>query len=323
MLVEKKILRNSASITPLLTINWGLSPLLNIFIKLESHNLTGSIKDRAAFYIIPYLKDNGIINEHTEIIESSSGNFAISLSCACNYYNLRFTCVIDPKILPINEKLLKLHKNTKIVKVNKCDEYGGYLKARLREIDKILSQNDNCYWVNQYENPLIVDAYKNTLGEEIVESFEQIDYVFISVSSCGTIAGLSQRIKEKFNNAKVIAVDVEGSAISQDNQTNRILSGIGSSIVPKNLNRALIDDFQIVSEIDSIKMCRFILSEYSSLIGGSSGAVLAAIDKYFNQLHIGERKNVLAIFPDSGERYIDTIYDNDWVTKNYGNVLEL
>jgi len=226
MLVEKKILRNSASITPLLTINWGLSPLLNIFIKLESHNLTGSIKDRAAFYIIPYLKDNGIINEHTEIIESSSGNFAISLSCACNYYNLRFTCVIDPKILPINEKLLKLHKNTKIVKVNKCDEYGGYLKARLREIDKILSQNDNCYWVNQYENPLIVDAYKNTLGEEIVESFEQIDYVFISVSSCGTIAGLSQRIKEKFNNAKVIAVDVEGSAISQDNQTNRILSGI-------------------------------------------------------------------------------------------------
>jgi len=70
-------------------------------------------------------------------------------------------------------------------------------------------------------------------------------------------------------------------------------------------------------------MCRFILSEYSSLIGGSSGAVLAAIDKYFNQLHIGERKNVLAIFPDSGERYIDTIYDNDWVTKNYGNVLEL
>lgn len=322
LLSEKKVLRSFLTATPLLTVNLGLPSFINVYVKLESYNLTGSIKDRAAFYIIPYLKNNGIINDETEIMESSSGNFAISLSCACNYYNVKFTCVIDPKILPVNEKLLKLHKNTRVIKVNECDQYGGYLQSRLKTIKDIASQNKNSYWVNQYGSPLIVEAYRNTLGEEIISNFENIDYLFMGVSSCGTIAGVSQRIKEQFPNAKVIAVDVEGSAISSYIQQNRFLSGIGSSIVPENLSRAIIDDFQIVTEIESIKMCRFVLSEYSSLIGGSSGAILSAINSYFNKVKVSENKSVLAILPDSGERYIDTVYNNEWVYKNYGYIFK-
>jgi|RhiMetdeSRZDD1v2_1073273.scaffolds.fasta_scaffold26771_4 N-(2-amino-2-carboxyethyl)-L-glutamate synthase len=322
MLAEKKLLHNYVPVTPVSGIDLGLSPRLNIIAKWESYNLTGSVKDRAAFYIIPYLKNTGIINEHTEVIESSSGNFGISLSCASNYYNVKFTCVIDPKILSLNEKLLRLYKNTRLVKVKACDEYGGYLKARLKTIEDIMADNGNCYWINQYGSPLVVEAYRNTLGEEIAGAFANIDYIFIGVSSCGTIAGVSQKIKEKFRNAKVIAVDVTGSAINQGVQANRYLTGIGSSIIPENLSRAVIDEFQVVSELESIMMCRFILKEYSTLIGGSAGAVLSAVQKYFENFDSREKKTIVAILPDSGERYIDTIYNDKWVFENYGHVFE-
>lgn len=308
--------------TPVIKVQWVASPLLNVFLKLESHNLTGSVKDRAAFYIIPYLIENGVINKDTEIIESSSGNFAISLSYACNYYQMKFTCVIDPKILPINEKLLRLHKTTNIIKVKKPDESGGYLSSRLDVIKRLLVEKDNRYWINQYANPLVVQAYNKTLGEEIASNFDNLDYLFISVSSCGTIAGVSQRLKEKFKDVKVIAVDVEGSFSNIYPLKGRFLSGIGSSIVPENLHRAIIDDFQIVSEAESIEMCHFILTEYSYLIGGSSGAILTAINKYFERNEVVANRRVLAVFPDSGERYIDTIYNQDWLRKKYDKVFK-
>jgi cysteine synthase A len=300
--------------TPLINLSGCINPLINLYIKLESYNPTGSIKDRAAFYILNKLLSENMIDSNTEIIESSSGNFGIALAYFCKMFGVKFTCVIDPNILPINEILIQTFGG-KILKATERDEFGGYLINRINIIKDLLAQKKNLYWVNQYENPLNAMAYYETLGNEICNFTDKIDYFFIGVSSGGTITGLSMRIKEKYPSAKIIAVDVDGSIIFGGEPKKRIIPGIGSSIIPKILQQSHIDDVVIVSERETIDCCHELLHKYYLFAGGSSGSVYAAIKKYFSECKINEPTNVLTIFPDRGDRYVTTIYDECWCKK--------
>lgn len=297
--------------TPLVKIKLSGFDNINFYAKLEYYNPMGSVKDRAASYIIKKGLDSGRINKDTILIESSSGNFGIALSAYCKEYGLKFYCIVDPNISPTNEYLIKT-LSTKMIKVTEIDENRGYLLNRIRKVKELQKEIPNSYWINQYENPYNAEAYKETLGKEICDDMNNIDYVFLGVSSGGTITGVSQKVKEIFPNTKIIAVDIDGSVIFGGKSRKRFIPGIGSSMVPSILKEAKIDEVFITNEISTIEMCHELLREHCLFLGGSSGSVYSAVKKYFKGKLFNKRQNVVAIFVDSGDRYINTIYNDNW-----------
>lgn len=286
---------------------------LNVFAKLEFYNPTGSVKDRAACYIINRLLREGTINKETTLIESSSGNFGVALSAYAKHNGLKFICVIDKTTLPVNEMLIRL-QGAEVIRITEADAHGGYLLNRIKKIKEILNKTDNIYWVNQYANPLNARAYYNSLGNEIcLEAPRQkIDYLFMGISSGGTITGVSQKVKEHYPNAKVIAVDVDGSIIFGGKSRKRFIPGIGSSMKPDIIEYAKIDDVVYVNEEETIHSCRELLENHNLYAGGSSGSVYAGIKKYFENNKVSSSVNIMCVFADRGERYISTIYNDEW-----------
>ncbi len=284
---------------------------INLFAKLEFYNPTGSMKDRAASYIIKKLLARKEIDKDTTMIESSSGNFGIALSACCKKSGLKFIAVVDPCILPINEILIKSF-GAKVIKVDVPDCNGGYLLNRIKKVKELINEIDNSYWVNQYGNPYNAETYYHTLGNEICWQMENVDYIFMGVSSGGTITGVSNKIKEKFPNAKVIAVDIFGSVIFGHPPHKRYIPGIGSSMVPEILKKAKIDDVVMIDEVSTIAMCHELLKKHYIFAGGSSGSVFAAIKKYFAGRKINKKLNVVTVFADRGERYANTVYNEEW-----------
>lgn len=280
----------------------------NVWVKIEGANLFGSIKDRAAAYIIDRGIEKGFISNDTEVIESSSGNFAIALAGICNIKGIKFSCVIDPLISEVNRRILEIYK-ANIIIADVCDDNGNYVKERIGIVNKILEKNSNIYWPNQYDNPLICEAYEKTVGAEIAQ-IRNLNYVFIAVSTCGTIAGISTALKKLRPDVKIVAVDIEGSKIFQTKNKKKYINGMGASFIPPNLDRALIDDVLIVDTEECIDGCIKLL-ERGIFAGGSSGAVFAACVKYIHQ-HKLDDKVSLCVLPDRGERYIDTIYNEKW-----------
>lgn len=298
----------------MMQLNIPEKPQLNIYAKLERYNPTGSIKDRAAFYLLSQLLKRKTITKSTTIIESSSGNFGVALSAYTNLFGLKFICVIDKTTLAVNKQIIELN-GAEVICIDTPDDSGGYLKNRIARIKEIVSTTDDIYWVNQYENPLNAQAYYHTLGAEICNEIpgKKLDYIFIGLSSGGTITGLSNRIKDCFPHAKVIAVDVDGSVIFGGLPKKRFIPGIGSSIQPKILDQARIDDVVSVNEEETISACRKILKDYNLMVGGSSGSVFAAVNKYFlYHSNFGTPRNIMCIFADSGDKYLNTLYNDDW-----------
>lgn len=304
---------NKVGNTPLVYLKNDEIPNVKIFAKLEYYNPTGSVKDRAACYIINRALNEGIFNQDTVVIESSSGNFGVALSAYTKMHNLKFICVIDNNTLPVNEMLIKL-QGAEIIKITEPDEYGGYLLNRIRKIKELLVEMPNLYWVNQYANTLNAEAYYGSLGREICQEApgQRVEYVFMGVSSGGTITGVSKRVKKENPNAKIIAVDIYGSVIFGDTPRKRYIPGIGSSIQPEILEQAIIDDVVLVSEYETILCCKELLEKHNLYAGGSSGSVYAAIKKYFKNRKMDTLVNVMCVFADRGERYIETIYNQKW-----------
>lgn len=301
----------------------GNTPLIEIedndnkiFFKFEGTNIFGSSKDRSAVYVLKKLLNDKVINHETTIIESSSGNMGIALAAICKILGLRFICVVDPHISPVNEYLI-INYGGEIIKVDEVDENNSYLKTRIKTVNQLKENIDNSYWFNQYSNPLVCEAYMS-IAYEMVEQLPAVDYIFIAVSSAGTISGISNAIKEKNPNIKIIAVDVKGSKVF-DSQTNtkRHLSGIGSSIRSINLDSSKIDDIILVNEKDGVLNCRELLQKHLIFAGGSSGCVYSAIKEYINLNNI-KNKNIIGLLNDRGDRYVSNVYNDDWCEKKFG-----
>jgi N-(2-amino-2-carboxyethyl)-L-glutamate synthase len=297
--------------TPLFKLNFSPG---NLYTKLEYQNCFGSIKDRPALYIIKNALLSGLIDEHTTIVESTSGNFGLALAGICKALGIKFIPVIDPNISAQKEQLLRM-LSYKVIKVTERDETGGYLLNRIKVVKEFLQEDPHAYNPNQYENPNNYLAYYNSLGEEICRSFDRLEYAFISVSSCGTIIGVSQRLKEKFPNIKVIGVDVEGSMIFSNRRKARKLSGIGASKQSPLIHNAHIDDAVILSEKEIVAGCQELLSRYGLLTGASSGAAYVAAKRILLQ-SAHPNPNAVFITPDSGNSYLDTVFSKEWVKEN-------
>lgn len=296
----------------------GNTPLLKIddkikyYAKIEGSNLFGSVKDRAARCLMENAYNDGIIKNDTVIIESSSGNFGIALAGMCKIKGNPFICVVDPNITEVNRKIIKL-LGSEIIIASKSDENGSYIQDRIQIVKDYIKKHRNTYWTNQYENEYVWKAYFS-LGEELCNELKRIDYVFVAVSTCGTLAGISQKIKEQFPNCKIIAVDIAGSQIFEQSKRKKHISGIGTGFIPQNLVYAKYDDYMIIEETAAVSECRNLLSR-GIVVGASSGAVAHAIQSYMAYSDDLETKKIVGIFPDRGERYLDTIYDKEWCNR--------
>src|SRR5215208_7477809 len=275
---------------------------MDLFAKLEYVNPVGSIKDRPAFWILTRAAERGEISEETTVIESSSGNFAAALAAFTQLIGLRFIPVIDPNISSTYESFLRRICPT-VVKVEERDDTGGFLKTRLQKVKELCATIPNAFWTNQYGNPDAMEAHYELTATEICADFDSLDYVFIGVSTAGTIAGVSRRLKEHYPDIRVIAVDTEGSAIFGGAPRKRHIPGIGSSIVPQLLSHARIDDVVLISERETIDACRELLTTHGLFVGGSSGTAFAAINRYAARMATDKLPTVLFLCADRGTPY--------------------
>lgn len=287
-------------------------PGVRLLAKLEYLNPVGSIKDRTAYWILRRAAERGEIDEHTTLIESSSGNFATALASYAALLGLRFIPVIDPNILPTYEAMLRRVCAT-VVKVEEPDEHGGYLQARVRTVQELCAVTDRAFWTNQYQNVDGMDAHYRLTGEEVCRELPALDFAFIGVSTGGTIAGLSRRLKERYPAIKVIAVDAAGSVIFGGPPRRRHIPGIGAGIVPPLLRHARIDDVVIVSERETAAACQQLLWEHGLFVGGSSGTAFAAVQRYAATLRDTPGATALFLCCDRGTAYLDTVFNAEWV----------
>jgi cysteine synthase A len=287
---------------------------VNLFAKLEYVNPVGSIKDRAAYWILKRAAERGEICEATTVIESSSGNFATALAAFTHLIGLRFIPVIDPNISGTYESFLRRVCPT-VVKVEDRDDTGGFLKTRLQMVKHLCATTPNAYWTNQYGNLDAMEAHYELTAGEICADFESLDLAFIGVSTAGTIAGTSRRLKERYPKIRIIAVDTEGSVIFGGAPRKRHIPGIGSSIVPQLLSHARIDDVVLISERETVAACRELLTVHGLFVGGSSGSAFAAIKRHASRMAGAKCPTVLFLCADRGTPYLDTVFDPAWASR--------
>src|SRR5256712_13781854 len=272
---------------------------MNLFAKLEYVNPVGSIKDRAAYWILRRAAERGEICEETTVIESSSGNFATALAAFTHLVGLRFIPVIDPKISSTYESFLR-RICPRVVKVKELDDTGGYLKTRLAMVKHLCAHVPKAHWTDQYGNLDAMEAHYRLTAGEICADFDSLDYVFIGVSTAGTIAGVSRRLKERYPDIRVIAVDTEGSVIFGGVPRKRYIPGVGSSIVPQLLSHAKIDDVVLISERETVQACQELLTTHGLFVGGSSGTAFAAVKTHAARVSASEHPTVLFPCRDRG-----------------------
>lgn len=284
-----------------------------VLAKLELFNPGGSVKDRPARYIVELGLAEGSIRPDSHIIESSSGNLAIALAMACRIHGLRFTAVVDPKISPINLKIIQCYGGN-IELVTEKDSQGGYLETRIERVKKLLRERSDAVWVNQYANERNWQSHYHGEGEEILKSVDRpVDYLVLGVSTSGTVHGISRRLREAWPKLKVVAVDAVGSVLFGTPPYPRDLPGIGASRVPELLQRGEIDQAIHIDDYESAVACRELVERKGIFAGGSSGSVIAAIQRLAAQVPRGAR--ILTVLPDRGERYLDTVYDDEWLSR--------
>jgi len=176
----------------------------------------------------------------------------------------------------------------------------------------LLSQFRDAYWPNQYENLDGMEAHYHLTAGEICRQLPQLDYVFIGVSSGGTLAGVSRRLREHNPSVRIIAVDAEGSVIFGQKPKRRYIPGLGSSISPPLVKEAIVDDVVIVNEAETVAACHYLLERHGLFVGGSTGTVYSAIQRYFSDHSAGKRPQVLFFCCDRGAGYLHNVFASSW-----------
>jgi len=305
--------------TPLIHLK-NLFPDYNgmVYGKLEAFNPAGSIKDRTAHHIIQQGVAQGKITSETVIIESTSGNMGIGLAQCCLSLGLKLKLVVDPYINAQAVKILKTY-GAEVIMVTIPDESGGYLNSRIDKVSELVSTEQNSFWPNQYGSHHNPEAHHRTMDEMIEELYGDLDYLFVATSTCGTLMGCAERIQTNGYKTKIVPVDSQGSIIFGGKASRRLIPGFGAGRPSQFLNNDLVENPVLVSEPESIRGARMLLKREAILAGGSSGAVVMAMQKMLPS--IPNDATIAAIICDRGERYLDTIYSDDWVENNYGKAV--
>ena len=308
--------------TPLVKLNRFLpGAQFELYAKLEALNPGGSSKDRAAISLIQRGLDTGAIRSDTTIIESSSGNLGVGLAQVCAYFGLRFICVVDQKTTLQNIRLIKSYGAEIDLVLEPDVETGEFLQARIDRVQTLLRSTPNAFWPNQYANVYNAVAHHRTMHEVVTALDGRVDYLFCATSTCGTMRGCAEYIRQHNLSTMIIAVDAVGSVIFGGQKANRLIPGHGAAVRPQLFQANLADRVLCLNDLDCVIGCRRLARREAILAGGSSGAVAMAVTKIQHEIPPGSK--CVMILADRGERYLDTIYSDEWVGEHFGNVAEL
>jgi cysteine synthase A len=291
--------------TPLLSAN-NFSKHYNItakiLVKLECMNPAGSIKDRAALFMLKDAEEKGLIKDGATIIEPTSGNTGIGLASigASKGYKVILTMPDTMSVERIN--LLKAYGATVVLTEGKQGMKGAIEKAR-----EIKEQTENSIILGQFDNPANIDAHYKTTGVELWNDTDgKIDIFVATVGTGGTFSGCAKYLKEKNDQIEVVAVEPNNSPMIKTGVSGpHKIQGIGANFVPETLNRNIIDEIITVSDSDAYEFSKKLVECEGILTGISSGAALCAAT-ILAKSEENKGKKIVVLLPDTGERYLST-----------------
>ena len=297
MFIGEKVIGN----TPMIKINYEYKGKQNhIYTKLEYFNITGSIKDRVAYYIIKNAKQRGDLKEGMPIIEATSGNTGISISALGAYYNHPVYIFMPDWASKERVELMKSF-GANIILISR--ENGGFIKCV--EEAKKLAKEKNAFLSNQFANIDNFEAHYETTGKEIIKQVQEEIGGFVSgVGTGGTLMGTTARLKEKFKNMKTIAIEPDKMPIISQGKIlgQHKIEGIGDDFVPDLVDKSKIDEIILINDEDAINMSRRLSKELGLGVGISSGANL--IGSVLANENI--KKPIVTVFADDNKKYLST-----------------
>ena len=291
--------------TPLLELsnfekNHGLNA--TILGKVEMMNPAGSIKDRVAKALLDSAEAAGKINKDTVLIEPTSGNTGIGLASLAAARGMRIIIVMPETMSIERRKLMKAYGAELVLTDGSKGMSGAIEKA-----DQLLAEIENSFIPGQFTNPANPAAHEATTGPEIwVDTDGKVDIFVAGVGTGGTLSGTGKFLKSKNPNVKVVAVEPATSPVlSEGHGGAHGIQGIGAGFIPETLNTQIYDEVVTISDDEAFETGRELAAKDGLLVGISSGAAVAAARKLAERPE-NAGKTIVAILPDTGERYLSS-----------------
>lgn len=293
--------------TPLVRLRVPAPPGVTVHAKLEMQNLFG-MKDRVARHIIEQARRSGALREGAPIVESSSGTMALGVALVGRSLGHDVHIVTDPRIDPLTlAKLRALGAHVDVV--DAMSDHQGWQGVRLERLTNLMRRLPGAFWPQQYSNPDNPAAYR-LLAQELVADLGTVDVLVGSVGSGGSLCGSARALRSTCPGLHVVGVDCVGSALfDQPDRPQRLQSGLGNSLQPKNLDRGLIDEVHWLNDHEAFAATRALVRDQQIFAGNTSGSVYRVLTDVAARAEPGAR--VVGIFPDRGDRYADTVYSDD------------
>lgn len=278
----------------------------NLYLKIESSNYSGSVKDRLAYYIIKDAVLRDLINQNTIILEATSGNTGISIAAISKFLGIK--CII---VMPNSASLerIKMLKDYNAEVILTPSEKG--MTGSINKVESLRKIYRNTFSLDQFNNPLGVLAHYNTTGPEIYNDLKTLDIFVCGIGTGTTFSGCSKYLKEKNKDIYCVGVEpLESNVLKGNNKGPHLIEGIGAGFIPKVLDTTLIDEVLDVKGTDALNYTNILYKEENLKCGISSGAAVYA---GINLCKKYENKNVLVILPDDGNRYISKgVFDEEF-----------
>jgi len=286
-----------------------------LFLKCEGFNFAGSIKLKAAAEMVEGAERDGRLTPKSVLVESSSGNLGVALSMIAASKGYRFLCVTDSRCNLLTRLLMEA-LGSQVHLITEPDPKSGFLGARLSYLRELCASDDRYVWLDQYTNPGNWMAHYRTTAPAIARQFPGLDVLFVGAGTTGTLMGCARFFREWHRPVRVVAVDSVGSVTFGGEPGRRMIPGLGMSIPPPLLDTSYVDEAVCVEEADTIRACHR-LARHGFLLGGSTGTVVSGAMGWLAR-HDARELTAVAIAPDLGERYLDTIYQTNWLQSLYG-----
>lgn len=286
--------------TPLVKLN-RFHPEQNVYVKVESFNPGGSVKDRVAYHMIRRALEENRISYDTTIIEPTSGNTGIGLAMVAASLGLKCIIVMPDSMSVERRRLMEAYGAQVILTEGKLG-----MKGAIAYANQLQKEILHSFIPQQFENPNNPNMHLITTGEEIYRDLDgQIDVFVAGVGTGGTISGVGEYLKSKNPAIKIVAVEpTESAVLSTGKAGKHKIQGIGAGFVPQNVNCEVIDEILTVTSEQAFEEARNIAQNEGILVGISSGAALAAARIIANRS--SKKLNIVVLLPDTGERYLST-----------------
>ena len=268
---------------------------IHLYAKIESTNLTGSIKDRPVFEIVKNMIENKMITDQSILIEATSGNVGISLSYIGKELGIPVVIVMPSSMSKQRREMIS-NNGAKLVLID------GTMTDCVNYVNELLLKDSRYLCLKQFENPLCVKAHYEHTGVEILNDIKEIDCLVCGIGTSGTIMGCSKYLKGQNPNIKVIGVEPFSSPfINQHIAGKHRIEGIGAGFIPLLYESKYVDAVEEVKDEEAYEKAKELFKEENIFCGISSGAALAGALQYVRKNN--EIKNVVIILPDLGDRY--------------------